>query len=206
MYSTDVKIHTGIKLEMPITNWEDPCAMQSELKLETPIIKSKQRCIVQDEPKLVQDMTLICGTPTTIQTIAKPMIEQQISLPDRALQGKLIPIKHASSRETLKSELVRKEIPSYTGWVCRPPSKPPEKQNSLEGEISKKISPYINPTYRPPPKPPNIQNTNGERIGVLEKESFPYAKSDYRPPPKAPEIPKLSRKLLLDLEMDLDML
>ena len=205
MYSADVKIHTDIKLEMPITNSEELCVMQSELKLETPIIKSKERCRVQDEPKLVQDITLICGTPTTIQTIAKPMTEQQISLPDRALQGRLIPIKHASRRETLKSELVRKEIPTYTGSVCRPPSKPPEKQNSLEGEISKKISPYINPTYKPPTKPPNIQNTNGERIGVHEKESLPYAKSDYRLRPKHPDIPKLSRKLLLDLEMDLDM-
>ena len=57
------------------------------------------------------------------------------------------------------------------------PSKPPEKQNSLEGEISKKISPYINPIYRPPCKPPNIQNTHRERIWVLEKESLPYAES-----------------------------
>ena len=84
------------------------------------------------------------------------MIEQQISLLDRAFAGKLIPIKHASRRETLRSELVRKEIPTYMDSICRPPSKPPDKQNSIEGEISKKISPYINPTYRPSPKPPNI--------------------------------------------------
>ena len=154
--------------------------MQSELKLETPIIKAEERCIVQDEPKFVQDGTLICDTPATIQTIAEPMIEQKIPLLDRALQGKFIPIKHASRRETLRSESVRKEIPTYIDSICRPPSKPPDKQNSLEGEISKKISPYINPNYRPPPKPPNIQNTKGERVWVLEKQSLHYGESNYR--------------------------
>ena len=58
--------------------------------------------------------------------------------------------------------------------ICRPPSNSPDKQNSLEGEISKKISPYINPIYRPPPKPPNIQNTKGERVCVLKNESLLY--------------------------------
>ena len=48
--------------------------IHKDVKLETPIIKSEEKCIVQDEPKLVQDMTLICNTPTTIQTIAEPMI------------------------------------------------------------------------------------------------------------------------------------
>ena len=83
--------------------------------------------------------------------------------------------------ETLRSELVRKEIPTYTDSLCRSPSKPPDKQNSLKGEISKKISPYINSIFRPPRKLPNIQNTNGERIWVLGKESLHYAESDYRP-------------------------
>ena len=67
---------------------------------------------------------MICDTPATIQTIAEPMIEQHISLLDRALQGKLIPTKHASRRETLRFESVRKEIPAYIDSICRPPSKP----------------------------------------------------------------------------------
>ena len=91
VYRVDEKIQNIIKLEIPIIKSEKPCVMQSELKLETPIIKAEERCIAQDEPKLVQDRTLICDTPTTIQTIAEPMIEQQISLLDRALPGKLIP-------------------------------------------------------------------------------------------------------------------
>ena len=69
-------------------------------------------------------MTLICNTPPTIQTVAEPMIEQQISLLDRALQSKLILVTHASQRETLRSESVRKEIPTYTDSIYRPPPKP----------------------------------------------------------------------------------
>ena len=203
VYRVDEKIHTDTKFEIPIIKSSEQCVMQSELKLETPIIKAEERFTVQDEPKLVQDRTLICDTPATIQTIAEPMIEQQISLLDRALQGKLIPIKHASRRETLRSELVSNEIPTYIGSICRPHFKSPDKQNSLEGEISMEISPYINPIYRPLPNPPNIQNTKGERVWVLEKESLHYAESNYRPPPKPPDIPKLS-KILLDLEMNLN--
>ena len=94
-------------------------------------------------------MALLSDTLTPLQTIAQPMTEQKVSLPNRAIIGKVIPITHASRRETLKYDLVRKEIPTYTDSICRPPSKTPDKQNSLEGEISKKMSPYINPTYRP---------------------------------------------------------
>ena len=40
--------------------------------------------------KLVQDMTLICDTPTPLQTNvqAQPMTEQKVSLPDRDIIGK----------------------------------------------------------------------------------------------------------------------
>ena len=78
------KIHTGVKLE-------------------TPIIKSEERCVMQSEPKLVQDMPLLCDTPTPLQTNAQaqPMTEQKVLLPDRAIIGKLIPITHASKKETL---------------------------------------------------------------------------------------------------------
>ena len=148
------------------------------------MIKSEEKCVAQSEPKLVQDMTLLPDTPTPPQTNAQSKTVLKISLPDRAIQGKLIPISCATWGEILKSELVRKEIPTYTDSICRPPSKPPGKLNSIEGEMSKKTSPYITPIYRPPPKPPIIQNTEGERIWVLEKESLHYAESHYRPPPK----------------------
>ena len=89
-------------------------------------MKAEERCIVQDESKVVQDMTLICDTPTLLQTNvqAQPMTEQKVSLPDRAIVGKLTPITHASQRESLTSESVRKEVATYIDSVCRLPSKP----------------------------------------------------------------------------------
>ena len=146
IYTVDESIHTDVQLEIPI-------------------IKSEEGHIVQDEPKLVQDRTLICDTPNPLQTNAQAqhMTEQKVSLPDRTNIGKTIPTTYVSRRESLRSEVVRKEIPIYIDSICRPPSKPPDKQNSLESEISKKILPYINPIYRSPPKPPNTQNTKGKR-------------------------------------------
>ena len=135
IYRVDEKIHTDVQLEIPI-------------------IKSEGH-IVQDEPKLVQDRTLICAIPNPLQTNAQAqhMTEQKVSLPDRANMGKIIPTTYVSRREGLRSEVVRKEIPTYVDLICRPPSKPPDKQNSLEGEISKKILPYINQIYKPLPCP-----------------------------------------------------
>ena len=95
---------------------------------------------MQDEPKLVQDRTLICAIPNPLQTNAQAqlMTEQKMLLPDRANIGKLIPIKYVSQRVTSRSESFRKEVSTYIVSICRPPSKPPDKQNSLEGEIIKK--------------------------------------------------------------------
>ena len=168
IYRVDEKIHTDVQLEIPI------------------IIKSEEGHIVQDEPKLVQDRTLICAIPNPLQTNApaQHMTEQKVSLPDRANIGKIIPTTYVSRRESLRSEVVRKEIPTYIDSLCRPSSIPPDKQNSPEGEISKKILPYINPIYRPPLKPPNTQNTKGERKWIFRKE--PYTKTACRPPPKPP--------------------
>ena len=157
IYSIDERIHTDVQLEIPI-------------------IKSEEGHIVQDEPKLVQDRTLICAIPNPLQTNAQAqhMIEQKVSLSERANIGKIIPTTYVSRRDSLRYEVVRKEIPTYIDSICRHPSKPPEKQNSLEGEISKKILPYLNPIYRPPPKPPNTQNTKGERKWIFRKK--PYTK------------------------------
>ena len=67
-------------------------------------------------------------------------------------------------RGVIPSKWVRRVIPINTNSISRPPSKPPDKQNSLEGGINKKISPYMNPIYRPPPKPPNILNMEEKKI------------------------------------------
>ena len=137
-------------------------------------------------------------------------------MPNGTIPGKLNPKIHTSQRKILGSKLVREVIPtrlvrrmvpSDIKSMCRPPPKPPDKQNGLEGEINKKMSPYVNPIYRPPnmkngeekekkiwdyrtpPKPPFIQIANGERIGVPEKNGLPYAEPNYRPPPKTPPKP-----------------
>ena len=139
----------------------------TDVKLEIPIIKAEEKCIVRDESKLVHDRTLVCETNTQ----AHSMTEQKVLLPERALQSKIIP--------NLRSEIAIKEIPMCIDLICRSSSKPTDKQNNLEGEISKKISPYLNPIYRPPP---NIQNTKGERKWIFRKK--PYMKSVCRPPLK----------------------
>ena len=170
VYRPDENIHTNVKLEIPE-------------------IKSEERYIVQDELKLVQDRTLIFATPNPLQTNAQAqyMTEQKVSLPDKAIIGKIIPLTHVGRIESLRSEAVRKEVSTYIVSICRPPSKPPDKQNSLEGEINKKTVPDINPINRPPPKPSNTQIIKGKRKWVFRKK--PYMKSDYRPPPKPPYKP-----------------
>ena len=146
--------------------------IHTDVQLETPMIKLQEKCVMQREPELVQDMALLHDTPTPAQTIAQPMTEQKVLLPDRALQGKLIPITRASWRETLRSESVRKEIPTYTDAICRSPSKPPDKQNNLEGAISKKISPYINPIYRPLPSLLTYKIPKERGYGSLKKKVY----------------------------------
>ena len=77
--------------------------------------------------------------------------------------------------------------------MCRPPPKPPDRQNSLNDKAGKRVLPNIHPkgrpltkypeihntneervNYRPPPKPPYILNVNGEVIGIIEKENLSY--------------------------------
>ena len=155
--------------------------IDTDVQLEIPIIKSEEGHIVQDEPRLVQDRTLICAIPNPLQTNAQAqhITEQKVSLPDRANIGKIIPTTYVSRRESLRSEVVRKEVPTCIDSLCRPPSKPPDKQNSLESESSKKMLPYLNPIYRPPPKSPNTQDTKGKRKWIFRRK--PYMKSACRP-------------------------
>ena len=144
--------------------------MPSETKLEKPIIE--EPCIVQSESKLIQDTTLVSNEPIPFhakqeislpdRAFAQPMMEQEISVPNRTILGKLKT--YTKQRKILGSKLVRRVISANTNLICRPPSKPPDKQNSLEGEINKKISPYMNPICRPPPKPPNMKSTGEKKL------------------------------------------
>ena len=80
MYSADVRIHTDIQLE-------------------TPIIKSEETCVIPSDSKLVQDMTLIHDASILLHTIGQLMTEQKISLCDRAILDRLIPIAHATGEK-----------------------------------------------------------------------------------------------------------
>ena len=145
------KMPSETKSEMPIL--EEP----REPKLEMFIIK--ETGIVQSESKLIQDMVLISDVPTQFHNHAHPMTGQEISLPYRAIAqpmtkwefsvsnkttlGRLSPKIHTRKRKILGSKLVRcvfptksvrRIIPSNTNSICRPPSKSPDKQNSLDGE------------------------------------------------------------------------
>ena len=93
IYRVDERIHTDVQLEIPI-------------------IKSSEGHIVQDGPKLVQVRTLICDTPNPLQTNAQAqlMTEQKVLLPDRANIGKIIPTTYVCRRESLRSEVIRKEF------------------------------------------------------------------------------------------------
>ena len=95
------------------------------------------------------------------------------------------------------------------GEICKPPPKPPDRQNSLnlrqetkkgrekpyknqkerqeiqnaeeEGIDAQKIDKELN--YSPPPKPPYILDANGEVIGIIEN-----VVPKTRPPLKPPRI------------------
>ena len=83
------------------------------------------------------------------------------------------------------------------GKICRPPPKPPDRENSLSlrHETKKgRVRPYENKkesheaqkidrelNCRPPPRLPNVLNASGEVIGILEN-----IVSKNRPPPKPP--------------------
>ena len=136
-------------------------------------------------------MTLNCDTPMPIHEITQSTTEQMMLLPGRVIPSKLLT--RASQEETL-----RKEITPYKGSTCKPPSKPPDRQNHLNDKISRRVLPYINPKGRSLPKPPNIHNTNEEgkiwnyrpppnppKIENMEEETRIW---HYRPPPKPPNI------------------
>ena len=138
----------------------------------------------------MQDVNLVSDVPTPFHAV-----------PNRNILGKSIPKLHTRWRKILGSKLVRRvnptrlvkrKIPS----ICRPPPKPPDRQNSLNDKASKRVWPkiyYANEerervNYRPPPKPPYIQKVDGEVIGIIEKENLSYAIPKPRPPPKPPRI------------------
>ena len=119
------------------------------------------------------------------------MTEQEMSNLNPNIPGKLIPKLHTRHRKVLGSKLVRRVNPTrmvrrIIPSMCRPPPKPPDRQNSLNDKASNRVMPYVNPKrrpaihyaneqgkswdHRPPPKPPYLQNADGERIEALKRK------------------------------------
>ena len=135
-------------------------------------------------------MTLVSDIPTPFHaeheillpngTIDLSKTEGEIPVPNRNILGKSIPKLHTRQRKILGSILVRRVNPTILverkiPSMCRPPSRPPDRQDSLNDKASKRVLTNVYPKGRPLTKPPDIQYTNEERV-------------NYRPPPKPPYI------------------
>ena len=154
-----------LKLETPIINKVEISELSKEVKLEMPMEENRS--------KLGQDVNMDSDVPTLFHVV-----------PNRKILGKSIPKLHNMSKlhirqkKVLGSKLVRRvntarlvktKIPS----ICRPPPKPPDRQNRLNVKVSKRILSKMHAkedrvNYRPPSKPPYILNVNREVIGVIE--------------------------------------
>ena len=154
-----------IMLETPEINTVEINELPREVKLEMPI--------EQSESKPVQDVILVNDVPTPFhaeQDISLPngtigLSKTEGEIPNRNIIGKSISKLHTRWRKILGSKLVRKVNPTRLvkrriPSICRPPPKPPDRQNSLNDKARKRVLPdihYANEekvNYRPPPKPP----------------------------------------------------
>ena len=121
-------------METPIINKVvEISELPREVKLEMPI--------EQNESKLVQDVNLVKShvlhkllLPNGAIDLCKT--EGDITVPRRNILGKSIPWLHTRQRKVLGSNLVRRVTPTRSvkrevPSMCRPPPKPPDRQNSL---------------------------------------------------------------------------
>ena len=178
LYRAEESVHQNkVKLEIPKTNTVKISALPREVKLEMPL--------EQNESKLGQDVNMDSDVPTQFHVV-----------PSRKILDKSLPKLHIRQRKVLGSKLVRRvnttrlvkrKIPS----ICRPPPKPPDRQNKLNVKVSKRILSkmhYANEervNYRPPPMPPLIVNANREGMkDRSEKED----RVNYRPTSQPPYI------------------
>ena len=170
MYRAEESVHKDeIKLETPKINAVEISELPREVKVEMPIEQSKS--------KLVQDVTLVSNTLTPFHaehelllphgTINLSKTEGEIPIPNGNILDKSIPKLHSGQGKVLGSKVVRRvnpirlvkrKIPS----MCRPPPRPPDRQNSENDKASKRVLPKIHyaneerVNYRPPHKPPYI--------------------------------------------------
>ena len=96
-------------------------------------------------------------------------------------------------RRVKPTKKVKTKIPS----ICRPPPKPPDRQNRLNVKVSEKILSQMHAkedrvNYMAPSKPPFIVNANKEGIRDLKREDLPYVVPKSKLPPKFYNIVRVS--------------
>ena len=118
-----------VKLEIPETNAVKISALSKEVKLEMPM--------EQNGSQLGQDVNMDSDVPTQCHVV-----------PSKKILGKSLPKLHIRQRKVLGSKLagkvnttrlVKRKAPS----ICRPPPKPPDRQNSLNVKTSKRVLPKM---------------------------------------------------------------
>ena len=108
----------------------------------------------------------------------------EVAILTKNILGDSVPKLHAKWRMVLGPKLGRRVNPTRlvkrkVHSMCRSPSKPPDRQNSLDENAKEK-----NIDNRPP-KPHYILNAKKEVIGIIEKEYL--LELNNRPPPKPPQ-------------------
>ena len=192
LYRVHESVHKDeVQLETPKINVVEISALPREIKSEMPL--------EQSESKLVQDVNTSVHTELSLPngTIDLCKISLfEVSVPNRNVLGISIPKFHTKQRKVLGSKLFRRAKPtkmvkSKIPSICRPPPKPPDRQNRLNVKVSKRILSKVHAkkdrgNYRPPPKLPYILNVKGEVIGIIENENLPYIVPKSKPPPEPP--------------------
>ena len=169
-YEVEENVHKNeVKLEMPEINVVDIKELHREIKSEM--------SLEQSESMLVQNVDLVSDV-TPFHTKHDILFPKEIldlcKIPpfEVSVANSKIPKLHTTQRKVLGSKLVRRAKPTRLVKrkilsICRPPPKPPDRQNRLNIKISKGVLSRINANekrvwYRPPLMPPFMLNANRE--------------------------------------------
>ena len=111
------------------------------------------------------------------RTIDQSMTEWEMSILNQNIAGQLIPKLHTRHRKVSGSKLVRRVNPTrlvrrIIPSMCRPPPKPPDRQNSLNDKASNRVMPYMNPKRRPDIHYANEQRKSWDYIPLLSPLTY----------------------------------
>ena len=114
----------------------------------------------------------------------------EVAIPTRNILGDSIPKLHTKRTKILGSKIGRRInstrlVKRRVHSMCRPPSKPPDRQNNLDIK-ARNYAREEKANNRPPPKSPCILNVNREVVRLIEKDNFSCVVPKPRPQPKPP--------------------